>query len=170
MSDEHPLNGLDDKINVKGYLERVLADHEKLEAERMKRIDERFEALGKALEIAAQEYARRLHDLNGEYKRDRERQAQYVTIDKYETQTRAEQIARETALLRVDEKFEEYVKRYEVRQREVDLVLSVQKGAAEQAIRAAEETGRKSNRNLAIASICLAGLVLLANIIPTIFM
>ncbi len=135
-------------------------------AEYAKRIDERFAALREARELQATEYARRLHDLNGEYKRDRDRQQEYVTIDKYETHNGAEKLAREAALLRVDEKFDDYVKRYEVRQREVDLLLAAQKGAGEQAIRAAEETGRRSNRNLGLASLGLGALVLVANLVP----
>lgn len=144
-----------------------LRDHfNALRAEDQRRMDERFAALSKALELQATEYERRLHALNGEFERDRLRQHQYVTTDKWETKNEAEQEARETALLRVDEKFTEYVKRYEARQREVDLLLAAQSGAAEEAKRAVEEQGRKSNRNLGIASLLLGALVFGAQIIP----
>lgn len=137
-----------------------------LRAEDNRRIEERFTALAKALELQAEEYERRLHALNGEYQRDRQRQSQYVTQDKWETTNEAERIARETALLRVDEKFDDYIKRYEIRQREVDLLLAAQAGAADEAKRAVEEQGRKSNRNLGIASLVLGVVVFGANFIP----
>lgn len=150
-----------------------------LRVEDRKRVDERFDALDKALVLQAEEYKRRLESLNGEYKRDQARQANYVTIDKWEDTNKAEYTARAAALLRVDEKFEEYVKRYEVRQREVDLLLSAQAGAAEEAKRAAEDAVRKSDaqsrdlarkqsRNLGLASIGLGLLVFLANFVPDI--
>lgn len=139
---------------------------EKFEAERDRRIDERFAALDKALQLQATEYERRLHDLNGEFERDRTRQHDYVTVDKYESTLASEKIAREAALLRVDEKFDDYVKRYEIRQREVDLLLAAQAGAADEAKRAVEEQGRKSNRNLGIASLILGAIVFGANLIP----
>lgn len=137
-----------------------------LRAEDRRQVDERFAALSKALDLQAAEYERRLHALNGEFERDRERQHNYVTTDKWEATNKAESTARTAALLRVDEKFEEYVKRYEVRQREVDLLLAAQSGAAEEAKRAVEEQGRKSNRNLGIASLVLGIVVFGANIIP----
>lgn len=153
-------------IGLKGYFERILKERDRLEVERDRRLDERFDAMDKALELQAAEYARRLHDLNGEYQRDRIRQNDYVTVDKWETTNEGERIARVAALLRVDEKFEEYVKRYEVRQREVDLLLAAQSGAADEARRAVEEQGRKSNRNLGMASLGLGILVFGANLIP----
>lgn len=137
-----------------------------LRAEDRARLDERLQALDKALQLQAKEYERRLHDLNGEFERDRTRQHDYVTIDKYEAQLTAEKLAREAALLRVDEKFQEYVKRYEARQREVDLLLSAQAGAADEARRAVEDQGRKSNRNLGLASLGLGVIVFFANVIP----
>lgn len=151
----------------------------RFQEERDRRINERFDALNKALELQAAEYARRLHDLNGEYQRDRARQHDYVTTEKYETQLEAEKTAREAALLRVDEKFEDYVKRYEVRQREVDLLLAAQAGAADEAKRAVEdavrksdaaarEQARKQNRNLGIATLGLGLIVFIAQIIPLI--
>lgn len=129
-------------------------------------MDERFAALDKALELQASEYERRLHLLNGEFERDRARQHDYVTTDKYESTLEAEKSAREAALLRVDEKFEDYIKRYEIRQREVDLLLAAQAGAADEAKRAVEDQGRKSNRNLGIASLVLGVVVFGANLVP----
>ena len=128
-------------------------------------MDERFAAIDKALELQAEEYSRRLKDLNGEYIRDRERQNDYVTVEKYEDKLAAEAQARDVALTRVDEKFQDYVKRYEVRQREVDQALSMMKGAADQAQRAIEEQARRTNRNIAILGLALAVLVALANYI-----
>lgn len=139
-----------------------------LRAEDRKHMDERFAALDKALVLQAEEYARRLHSLNGEYQRDRQRQLGYVSADKFESTHKAEATARAAALLRVDEKFEDYVKRYEVRQREVDLLLAAQAGAADEAKRAVQDAARKQNRNLGIASLTLGIIVFVANIIPVI--
>lgn len=161
--------GLDERINIRGEIESIratLTEREKRIADQFEALDrllnERFVSLEKKLNTEAIELARRLHDLNGEYKRDRERQADYVRIEKFEDKLKtdaerlkAESVAREAALLRVDEKFDDYVKRYEQDKRETDLALAAQKGAAEQAKRAAEEQGRKSNRNLAIATLLL---------------
>lgn len=148
-----------DMVDLRAFFDRILEEREK-------RMDERFAALDKALMLQADEYARRLHDLNGEYQRDRARQNDYVTVDKWETAREADATARVAALLRVDEKFEEYVKRYEVRQREIDLLLAAQKGAAEAAIKAAEDQGRKSNRNIAISGVVLGLVVFLSNVVP----
>lgn len=186
MSDE--LNGLDDKINVRGFFERVLKEQEKLDEERTKRIEEKFAELDKALKLQAREYERRLEALNGEYKRDQSRQAHYVSLDKWESTNEAEKTAREAALLRVNEKFDtgikhvndqlsEYIKRYELERREIDLRLAAQAGAAEEAKRAAEDQGRKSDnlskeqarkqsRNLGFASLALGIFVFAANFLP----
>lgn len=130
------------------------------------RIWDRFGYSDEALRLQAKEYERRLHELNGAFERDRARQHDYVTTDKWETKNDAEQEAREAALLRVDEKFTEYVKRYEARQREVDLLLAAQAGAADQAKRAVEDQGRKSNRNLGMASLALGIIVFISSVLP----
>lgn len=161
-----------------------------LRTEDQKRINERFEALDKALKLQAEEYQRRLENLNGEYKRDQSRQANFVSLDKWESTNEAEKQARETALLRVNEKFDtgiqhvhdqlsEYIKRYELERREIDLRLAAQAGAAEEAKRAAEDQGRKSDnlakdqarkqsRNLGLASLALGIFVFVANFLPDI--
>jgi hypothetical protein len=126
-------------------------------------MDERFEALEHARVIQAREYERRLADLNHAHEKAVEVQHTYVTQDKYEDKLAAEAEARGTALLRVDERFHDYVKRYEARQREVDLALAAQKGAAEQVQRASEELSRRANRNIAIATLALAVLVAVSN-------
>lgn len=169
MTDAHHLNDLDTKINDKGFFEKILNERERFYMERIARLTDRMDEQEKALVLQAKEYARRLHDLNGEYQRDRARQNDYVTTDKWEATNEGERVARVAALLRVDEKFDEYVKRYEQRQREVDLLLAAQKGAAEQAIRAAEDQGRKSNRNIGIAGLVLTLIVIAANFLPDLF-
>lgn len=79
----------------------------------------------------------------------------YVTIEKYEDRLKGESTAREMALIRVDEKFADYVKRWEQRQREIDIELVAQKNAAAQknavleaasldAQKIAEEQGREA--------------------------
>ena len=165
MSEDH----LHERISDRGYFEKFLA-------ERDRRLDERFAELDKALRLQAEEYARRLHELNGAFERDRERQGHYVTVDKYEDKMKAEAQARTLALERIDEKFEDYVKRYEARQREVDLLLTAQKAAAEAAQKAAEdegrrireqaaEQGRKQSRNLVVVGLALSAFVALANFV-----
>lgn len=47
-----PLNGLDDKINVRGYFERILNERAQTELMRDKLLDERFESQEKALAAA----------------------------------------------------------------------------------------------------------------------
>jgi hypothetical protein len=46
------LNGLDEKINTRGYFERILAERDKRDAERDRRLDERFESQEKAVSAA----------------------------------------------------------------------------------------------------------------------
>jgi hypothetical protein len=148
------------------YIDRLFAERDRADAEYRQRVDERFDARDDALKLQAEEYARRLKDLNGEYARDRARQSDYVTIDKYEAQLAAEKTAREAALLRVDEKFDDYVKRYELRQREIDGLLAGQKGAAEQANKTAMEASARATRTIQIAGVLLALIVFLANVLP----
>lgn len=152
MSDS-ALSALNDKINVKAYFERILHDQKQLDDEREKRMDERFAGLAKALELQAKEYERRLGALNDEYGRDRARTAAFVTVDKFET-----------AIERINEKFDDYVKRYEQDKRDLDVLLAAQRGAADEAKRAAEATGRRANLNLSVVAVCLAALTILVNV------
>lgn len=174
-------NNLDDRINIRGKLESIQATMD----EREKRFEDYRISVKEALNIQAEEYSRRLHELNGEYKRDRERQADFVRSDKYEDKLKADEEkfkreaeARETALLRVDEKFNDYVRRYEQDKRDLDILMAAQRGAADEAVRAAErfagqarekanEQGRKTTRNLTIMGLGLTIFVLLANLIPS---
>lgn len=158
-----------------------------------------LQKMDQATELQAQEYSRRLHELNGEYKRDRERQADFVSTDKYEDKIAAmdeariaavhsEKEAREQALLRVDEKFEEYVQRWELRQREMDQTINTLSKAAAEAKNIAESQGRQTRaeaeasaqrakdaaaeatrrqtRNITIMGIILATVVGVANFVP----
>lgn len=173
-------------------------DLQKLEIQ-VARLQEKVEARDKALTVQAKEYERRLHDLNGEYKRDRERQTDFVSIDKYEdkiaamdeartTAVEAEKMARETALQRVDEKFIEYVKKWEQIQAEQAATIVTLSQAAAEAKRIAEDQGRQTRaeaetaarrqkdeqqeaarrqtRNITLMGIGLAFIVGLANILP----
>lgn len=72
------------------------------------RLQEKLEARDQALKVQAEEYARRLHDLNGEYKRDRDRQQEYVRTDRFEAAMNVEK-----------DKFAEFVERYETRHEEI---------------------------------------------------
>jgi hypothetical protein len=58
MSDdvpEHGLNNLNKTINDRGYFERVLTERDKTDAEREKRLNERFEGQERANKVAEQE-------------------------------------------------------------------------------------------------------------------
>ena len=74
------LNDLDDsKIGIRGYFERILVEREKLDAERDRRLDERFEAQDKAVlkaETAARETLKAHNDL---IRQSRDRDATYAT-------------------------------------------------------------------------------------------
>jgi hypothetical protein len=50
MADD--LNGLDHRINDRGFFERLLSERDRTEAERDKRLDERFEAQKEGLAVA----------------------------------------------------------------------------------------------------------------------
>lgn len=115
------------------------------------KVEERDKALGKQ----ATEYERRLKDLNNEASRIQDVLNRSVTAEKFEDYVKneadktaaaldQEEQKRVLALERVDEKFDEYVKRYEQRQRDIDNVLAAQKGAAEEARRIAEDSARKT--------------------------
>lgn len=131
-------------------------------------MDERFDALDKALALQAEEYERRLTALNHAHDKAVQVQHTYVTQDKFEDRVATDQEKLETALLRTDEKFQDYLKRYEARQREVDLALGIADSAAKRAQEISEEQGRKANRNIAIATLVLGIIVAGANWIPSI--
>lgn len=119
------------------------------------RVVEQFKASESATRLQAEEYKRRLHELNGEYKRDRERQQDFVSMDKYEdkisamdeariTAVQAEKEAREAALLRIDEKFDEYVRKWEqIQGAQAEQIVTLTAAAAE-AKRIAEDQGRQT--------------------------
>jgi hypothetical protein len=142
------------------------------------RIEERLAGMGQALELQAAEYERRLDVLNHAHEEAREVAKTTVTQERFDQYVVTEAEKREFALTRVDEKFEDYIKRYEQRQREVDLLLSAQQGASEEAKRSAEEQGRKSrelideqarkqSRNLVIVGLVITVIVALANYLGT---
>lgn len=141
---------------------------ERYETERIKRLEERIEAADRALALQAAEYERRLSSLNHAHEKAIEVQHTYVTQDKYEQNLLSESEKREFALDRVNEKFDDYIKRYELRQREIDQALAISRGANDQAKSFAEEAARKANRNIAIATLILGSLVALSNWIPSI--
>lgn len=138
------------------------------------RVQTAAEADRTAVRLQAEEYERRLTALNHAHERAVEVQHTYVTADKYEDKLEAELMARNLALTRIDERFTEFVTRYEARQREVDVLIAAQKGAAMEAKRAAEEQGRKAvaataeatrktNRNLGIMAIVVTVVIAIAN-------
>lgn len=199
---------MDDLETIRGKLGEILAilgEREKLYNERflqnekqtalaMTELQRRLDVLNHAHQVArekeitflSKEAYQIAHDqLVDDVKRFAGELQYFVRGDKYEDKLKAdgekferEAEARATALQRVDEKFEEYVKRYEQRQREVDLLLTAQKAAAEAAKQAAEDEGRRSrqavqeqsrktNRNLAVVSLILGGIVIVVNVLLT---
>jgi phage protein D len=139
-----------------------------------KHMSERRSSDQQALSLQAREYERRLVALNHAHEKAIEVQHTYVTQDKYEDKLAAEQDARQHALARIDEKFDDYMTRADARVREVENALAaaqtaseVQSRAAEDAARkakeAAEAAGRKSNRNIAIVGVALTIIIAVAN-------
>lgn len=129
----------------------------------LKLMDTRFDAVDKALGLQAREYERRLSDLNHAHEKAVQVQHTYVTQDKYEDKLHSEALARELALNRIDEKFQDHVKRYELRQREIDELVNTAKGAAVEAARVATETARKTTRNIALTGLGLAVMIAVMN-------
>jgi hypothetical protein len=146
-----------DDISLREYVERLIA------AER-ERVDTRLEATAEALRLQAAEYERRLATLNHAHEQAVEVQNTYVTQEKYEDKLAAEAEARETALQRIDEKFADYVRRYEQRQREVDEQLTIQRTTAETAATIAQDTAAKTNRNIAALGVLISALVVVMNV------
>lgn len=129
-------------------------------------VDERFDAHERALKLQAGEYKRRLAGLNHESQRIEEIVAKTVTQEKYEAERESDKTARDVALKRVDERFDDHVKRYELRQRELDQALDIQTGAAAEVKRAVDAAARKQTRNLTIAGLILAGVIAVFNTLP----
>jgi chromosome segregation ATPase len=124
------------------------------------RLQERLTARAEALRLQADEYERRLDVLNHAHEEAREVASRTVSRKEFEDYVKATGTAREQAvkteadkrelaLLRVDEKFQDYVKRYEQRQREVDQALTIQKTASEAAKQFAADAAQKAQ--LAVA-------------------
>ncbi len=67
--DETHLNSLDNKINERGFFERILAERDKTEAEREKRLNERFASQEKAVAKAEQRLDDTLRGFPEEYAR-----------------------------------------------------------------------------------------------------
>ncbi len=139
------------------------------------RLEEQLKASEKALRLQAEEYERRLDVLNHAHEEAREVAAKTVNRKEFEDYVKATQMARdeavrteadkrELALQRVDEKFDDYVKRYEVRQREVDQALTTQKASAEAARQFAQEAVQKANRNIAALGVVLAVVIAVMNL------
>lgn len=90
--DDHHLSSIDERINVRGYFERILAERDRNDAERNKRLDERFEAQEKAVQFALTE---REKAVNAALIAAKEAVAAALTAAK-EAVMKAEESARET--------------------------------------------------------------------------
>jgi hypothetical protein len=143
-------------------------------------VEERTHANERALTLQAHEYERRLDSLNHAHEKAVEVQHTYVTADKYEASLTSEANARALALDRIDEKFSDHVKRYELRQSELDLSIQASDNAAKQiaataaalaqdakdaaarqaedARQKAEAVERRANRNLVVAGLLISAI------------
>jgi hypothetical protein len=52
VTEDHNLNGINERISTRGYFERILNERDKRELERDRRLDERFDAQEKAVAAA----------------------------------------------------------------------------------------------------------------------
>ena len=52
MSDHDPLSSLDERINIRGYIERILTERDRVDEEREKRLNERSQAAKEAVTAA----------------------------------------------------------------------------------------------------------------------
>ena len=83
-----------------------------------------------ALRLQATEYERRLETLNHAHEQARQKEADYVTRDKYEDWIKQSNIALETALLRINEKLETQDKAQRERLEPVLAYVASQQGSA----------------------------------------
>lgn len=166
---------------------------------RLARLEEQVRAGEKAVRLQAEEYKRRLETLNHAHEQIQEILKLSVTSDKFEEYIKTENKAREEAqkveadkrelaLDRVNEKFDDYVKRWEQIQSEQAQQIVTLSAAAAEAKRIAQDQGRqtreeadrmarqqqtaaelaqrKQTRNITVAGITLAAIVGLANLLP----
>lgn len=124
--------------------------------------------------LQATEYERRLDTLNHAHEVALVKERDYVSQEKFDdysasqsvaliTQLSSEKEAREKALERVDERFEDFVTRYELHQREVDEQLAIQRGVAEESARTLEKATVRLGLVIAALGVFLTVVVLFAN-------
>ena len=157
-------------------------------SKRLARLEERQDVVKEALTLQAAEYERRLQTLNHENERIASVLAGSVSQERFEQYVKNESEKRELALERVNEKFDDYVRRAEQRQREMDLLIQAQeqaareakeavaraerdasKAASQAAQQAKDEAARaeaRANRRVYIAFSILALLVAVVNLVP----
>lgn len=128
-------------------------------------LEARMAERDKALKVQAKEYERRLEALNHAHEQAIQVQHTYVTEDKFEAQIKAESLARSEAVDRVNERFNDHVRRYEDRHQELsdEMVAMRANNAAVQHL--SEEQGRRQSRNLALATVVISVVVALANFV-----
>lgn len=136
---------------------------------RVRELEVRAEERAHAVGLQAVEYERRLEILNHENARVTDVLAHSVAQDRFDDYVRTErarsdefmktaQATLETALERVNERHDEFVRRYDTRQKEVDAILWGQ--SAVQA-----EESKHSSRTLSIVSVALAAIVIVVNVV-----
>ena len=83
-----------------------------------------------ALRLQAIEYERRLFDLNHAHEQARQKEADYVTRDKYEDWIKQSNTALETALLRINEKLEQQDKALREKIEPLEQYIAAQQGSS----------------------------------------
>lgn len=188
------LGGLDERINIRGEIESLratLTEREKRVDAELRRLEQLFaaklqEELNlrlarrqddlRAIEKAEQAMNKRLDSMNELREQLNDQARRFVSSEKFDDNLQVEKVAREAALLRVDEKFDDYVKRYEQDKRDIQIAMSAQKAATDSAERTAEkfaqeakdkanDQARRTNKNLQYASVFLAIVVVSTNIL-----
>jgi hypothetical protein len=145
---------------------------------RLARLEEQFVAAQKAVKLQADEYERRLNILNHAHEQIQQIVGETISTQRFEQYAETEAEKREVALDRVNERFNDYIKRYEQRQREVDQALTIQKTAADSAKQfateaankaqiAVQEAAQKANLRIAGIGVFLTAVVIVVNLLTT---
>ena len=110
-----------------------------------------------ALRLQASEYERRLESLNHAHEQARQKEADYVTLDKYEDWIKQSATALDAALLRINEKLETQDKTQRERLEPILTYIASQQGST---------TGRIDQRQIVqwLVYLLLAGLVVFSYI------
>jgi hypothetical protein len=128
-------------------------------------IDERFEALNKALVLQAAEYERRLNELNDEYSRIERIQNEYVTHNKYDDYIKNHQIWAEQMKEILHQRIANVYDEFNKFKSSIEKEIAVQQTETIATKEFSTEQHRRGTRNIAIATIAIAIVVAVTNVI-----